>query len=189
MADVVLIHSAVGLRPAVVRAADGLRAQGHTVTTPDLYDGKTFTDVDEGVAHMQSIGWPELLRRATVAVNDLPADLVYAGMSMGAGLAATLAAARDGARGVVLLYGPEVPEDPWPTGVPVQAHYAAGDPWVDPGSETALISAVTAGGGHVSLHVYPGDRHLLDDADLPDQHDPVAGPLVWRRVADFIASC
>jgi dienelactone hydrolase len=188
VADVVLFHSAVGLRPAVERAAEGLRAHGHTVTTPDLYDGETFTDVDEGVAHMQSISWPELLRRATAAVEGLPADLVYMGMSMGAGLAATLAAAREGARGVVLLYGPEVPEDPWPAGVPVQAHHAAQDRWVDPGSETALISAVTTAGGQVSIHVYPGTGHLLDDDDLPDQFDPVAAPVVWQRVAEFLTA-
>lgn len=188
MADVVLFHSAAGLRPAVLRAADGLRAQGHTVTTPDLYDGATFTDLDEGVAHMQSIGWPELVRRAETAVQPLPHDLVYMGMSMGAGLAATAAAARTGARGVVLLYGPEVPEDPWPAGVPVQAQYAAQDPWVDAGSEAALISAVTAAGGQVSIHVYPGSGHLLDDDDLPDQHDPVAGPVVWRRVQEFLST-
>lgn len=187
MADVVLLHSAVGLRPAVTRAADGLRAQGHAVTTPDLYDGRTFADVDEGVAHMQSIGWPELLRRATVAVDALPAGLVYAGMSMGAGLAATLAASRPGARGVVLLYGPDVPQDPWPAGVAVQAHWAAQDRWVDPGSETALINAVTGAGGQVSIHVYPGAGHLLDDDGLPGEHDPVAAPLVWQRVAAFLA--
>ncbi len=186
MADVVLFHSAAGLRPAVLRAAEGLRALGHIVSTPDLYDGQTFTDLDAGVAHMRSIGWSELLSRAAAAVEALPENVVYAGMSMGAGLAATLAATRPGARGVVLLYGPEVPEDPWPAGIAVQAHYAVDDPWVDTGSEAALIRKVAGAGGQVSLYVYPGDGHLLDDDDLPDQYSPVAAGLIWPRVASFL---
>ena len=186
MAEVVLFHSAAGLRPAVLRAADGLRALGHGVTTPDLYDGRTFTDLDEGVAHMRSIGWPELLTRAAAAVEGLPETLVYIGMSMGAGLAATVAATRPGARGVVLLYGPEVPEEPWPAGVPVQAHYAVGDPWVDASSEVLLIRKVADAGGQVSLYVYPGSGHLLDDDDLPDPYDASAAAVLWLRVAAFL---
>ena len=33
---------------------------------------------------MKSIGWPELMQRGRAAAQDLPPDLVYAGMSMGA---------------------------------------------------------------------------------------------------------
>ena len=184
MADVVLFHSAVGLRPPVRRVADRLRAAGHDVSTPDLYDGQVFTDVDEGVAHMRSVGWPELLRRAEAAVADLPSGLVLAGMSLGAGIAATIAAGRPGARGVVLLYGPELPDDPWPAELPVQAHYSIDDPWIDDG--TVLMAKAARAGSPVSVHVYPGNRHLLDHDDLPDQHDPAAAELVWRRVEAFL---
>jgi dihydrofolate reductase len=44
MAEVVLFHSVLGLRPGVIAAADRLRAAGHTVYTPDFYDGEMFDD-------------------------------------------------------------------------------------------------------------------------------------------------
>ncbi len=187
MADVVLLHSAAGLRPAVRRAADRLRAAGHTVTLPDLYAGEVFTDLEQGVALMNAIGWPELLGRAEAAVADVSADAVLMGMSMGAGLAATLALDRPQTRGVVLLYGPELPEEPLPAGLPVLAQHASGDPWVDPGSEAALVARCAELGLPLTLHVYPGAGHLLDDDDLPDQHLPAAARLVWPRVEAFLA--
>lgn len=55
--DVVLLHSALGLRPAVRRAEDRLTAAGHRVQVPDPYDGRVFDDVDEGVAHLEQLGW------------------------------------------------------------------------------------------------------------------------------------
>jgi dienelactone hydrolase len=49
MAVVVMFHSVLGLRPGVLGAADRLRAAGHTVHTPDLFDGEVFDDIDEGM--------------------------------------------------------------------------------------------------------------------------------------------
>ena len=42
MADVVLFHHALGLTPGIVAFADELRRAGHTVHTPDLFEGRTF---------------------------------------------------------------------------------------------------------------------------------------------------
>ncbi len=61
MAEVLLFHHAQGQTPGFLAFADELRAAGHTVHTPDLYDGKTFATVDEGVAHAKEI----LCRRAS----------------------------------------------------------------------------------------------------------------------------
>jgi dienelactone hydrolase len=46
MAEVVLFHSVLGLRLGVIAAADRLRVAGHTVHTPDLYDGEVFDDLE-----------------------------------------------------------------------------------------------------------------------------------------------
>lgn len=40
MAHVILFHSALGLRPGVHSFAEQLRKAGHTVTTPDFYNGE-----------------------------------------------------------------------------------------------------------------------------------------------------
>jgi len=43
MAEVILFHHAQGLTDGVGAFADDLRAAGHVVHTPDLYEGRTFT--------------------------------------------------------------------------------------------------------------------------------------------------
>ena len=52
----ILFHHAQGRTSGVVAFADELRDSGHTVHVPDLYDGKTFADLSEGVAFAQSVG-------------------------------------------------------------------------------------------------------------------------------------
>ena len=54
MAEVVLFHHAQGLTSGVVEFADRLRPAGHTVHTPDLFDGHTFDTIEEGMAHARS---------------------------------------------------------------------------------------------------------------------------------------
>ena len=138
MAEVVLFHSILGLRPGVIAAADRLRAAGHTVHTPDLFDGEVFDDLDDGMRKKEALGYQEIARRAREAAK-LPAALVYAGFSMGATYAELLAASRPGALGAVLMHGAESVEalsefigvERWPPGVPVQVHLAAEDPWVE----------------------------------------------------------
>ncbi len=80
MAEVVLFHHAQGLTPGVVAFADELRRAGHTVHTPDLFEGRTFSTIDEGMRHAEEIGFPgEVIGRGVQAVDGLPTDLIYAG--------------------------------------------------------------------------------------------------------------
>jgi len=51
--EVVVYHSAYGLRPAIVEFADKLRAAGHLVHTPDLYDGEVFSDRNDAIRKIQ----------------------------------------------------------------------------------------------------------------------------------------
>jgi dienelactone hydrolase len=126
MAQVVLFHHAQGLTPGVVAFADELRGAGHTVHTPDLFEGRTFSTIDEGMRHAEEIGFPgEVIRRGVQAVEGLPAGLVYAGFSLGVLPAQMLAQTRPGARGALLFYScVPVSEfgSAWPDGVPVQVH-------------------------------------------------------------------
>ncbi len=139
MAEVVLFHSVLGLRPGVIAAADRLRAAGHTVHTPDYYDGEVFDDIEDGSRKEDALGYQEIARRARGAVAGLPAGLVFAGFSLGAVHAELLAASRPGALGAVLMHGAVPVEglteyfgvERWPEGVPVQVHYAVEDPWVE----------------------------------------------------------
>ena len=50
MAEVLLFHHAQGQTAGFLAFADELRAAGHVVHAPDLYDGKTFAELDDGVS-------------------------------------------------------------------------------------------------------------------------------------------
>lgn len=97
MTEVVLFHHAQGLTPGIVAFADELRRAGHTVHTPDLFTGRTFDTVEEGVGHVEEIGFGEVIERGARAVDGLPGELVYAGFSLGVLPAQSLAQTRPGA--------------------------------------------------------------------------------------------
>jgi dienelactone hydrolase len=184
MTTVLLFHHAQGQTAGFLAFADDLREAGHTVYAPDLYDGNTFRDLDEGVGYAKQIGFPEILRRGSAAAMELPADIVYAGFSLGAMPAQSLTQTRPGARGAILFSGC-VPtsefESPWPEGVPLQIHMMDRDPWVEedrPVAE-ALVEEVEG----AELFLYPGSGHLFADSSLDDYDEKAAGLLKERSLA------
>jgi dienelactone hydrolase len=194
MAEVVLFHSALGLRPGVIAAADRLRAAGHPVHTPDYYDGEVFDDLDEGMRKEDALGYREIARMTKEAVGGLPAGLVFCGFSLGAVHAEVLAASRPGALGAVLVAGAVPVEargeyfgvERWPEGVAVQVHYAADDPWVVAEEEVApLGGAVRAAGAAFEAYTYPGSGHLFFDPELPE-YDRASSEAMWERVLAFL---
>jgi dienelactone hydrolase len=192
MAEVVLFHHVQGLTDGVRAFAGELRAGGHTVHTPDLFDGERPATIDDGMALKERIGDEVLAERADRAVAGLPEDLVYAGFSLGVLSAQRLAQTRPGARGA-LLYESCVPITgewafgPWPAGVPVQIHGMDKDPYFalegDIDAARELVEIV--GPGLAELFVYPGDRHLFTDSSLPS-YDADAAPLVVQRSRAFL---
>ncbi len=99
MAEVVLFHHAQGLTAGTLAFADRLRGAGHTVHLPDLYEGRVFASLDEGVAFARSVGFDVLLDRGVRFAEELPHAVVYAGISLGALPAQQLAQTRGGAAG------------------------------------------------------------------------------------------
>jgi dienelactone hydrolase len=194
MAEVVLFHSVLGLRPGVIAAAEKLRAAGHTPHTPDYYDGEVFDDFDEGMRKEAEIGYQEIARRARESVAGLPEGLFYAGFSLGAVHAEVLAASRPGALGAVLMAGAVPVEalkeyfgvERWPEGVPLQVHYAADDPWVEPEKEVASLGEDVRGArAAFEAHSYAGSGHLFFDPDLPE-YDRYSSEAMWDRVLAFL---
>ncbi len=189
MAEVVLFHHALGLTPGVVDFADGLRRSGHTVHTPDLFEGRTFPTIDDGVAHAQEIGFGEVIARGTAAVERLPHRVVYAGFSLGVLSAQKLAQTRSGAAGALLYYSC-VPlaefGGAWPSGVPVQIHGMDADPsFVNEGDLDAARELVDSA-DHAELFLYPGSGHYFADPTHHD-YDQAAAELLVRRTLAFLA--
>lgn len=186
MTMVLLFHHAQGQTEGFLAFADELRAAGHTVHTPDLYDGKTFDDLDKGVGFAQEVGFGEILRRGKAAAAELAADIVYAGFSLGVMPAQSLAQTRPGARGAI-LYSAAVPASEfsgsWPEGVPLQIHMMDADPWGEedrPAAE-ALVKEVA----DAELFLYPGSSHLFADSSLKD-YDEQAAALLKERTRAFL---
>jgi dienelactone hydrolase len=194
MAEVVLFHHVQGLTEGVRAFAGGLRAGGHTVHTPDLFDGVRSASVEEGLAHVKSVGDDLLRERTDRALAGLPEGLVYAGFSWGAATAQQYAQTRPGARGA-LLYEACIPITgdwtfgPWPDGVPVQIHGMDQDPIfaLEGDLDAARELVATAGPDLAELFVYPGDRHLFTDNSLP-AYDEAATALVLERTLAFLAA-
>jgi dienelactone hydrolase len=191
MAEVLVFHHAQGLTPGVIAFADELRAAGHTVHTPDLFDGKTFGSIDEGMAHVKSVGFDELRARGVKLADGYPNGLVYAGFSFGETIAQELAQTRPGARGALLFYSciPITGEwafGPWPDGVPVQIHGMDNDPiFAGEGDIDAAREIVEKVDG-AELFLYPGDQHYFADSSLPS-YDAEATALLTKRVLEFLA--
>jgi dienelactone hydrolase len=186
MTEVVLYHHVQGLTDGVRSFADELRQAGHTVHTPDSFDGRTFGTVEEGLAFARETGFGALVERGVAAAQTIPPESVYAGFSFGVMSAQQLAQTRPGARGALLLYSClPVSEfgDAWPEGVPVQIHGKDADPHFLEDLEAA--EALAASTDRAELFLYPGEQHLFADSSLPD-YDPAAAGLLTERVLAFL---
>ena len=188
MAEVLLFHHAQGLTSGVHTFADELRGAGHTVHTPDLYDGHVFETLDEGIGYARTIGFGEVLERGVRSAEGLAAELVYAGFSLGAMPAQALAQTRPGARGALLIYA-AVPVsefgEAWPEGVPVQVHAMEADPFFVGDGDIDAARALVAEADDAELFLYPGDQHLFADSSLPS-YDADAAELLRQRVLAFL---
>ncbi|MEV0307719.1 dienelactone hydrolase family protein [Nonomuraea fuscirosea] len=188
MARILLLHSMYGLRPAVHQAADRLRAAGHTVHVPDLYDGRVVDTAEEGIAIKDEIGRDELLKRAVAAAAPLSADgLVYAGFSLGAAIAQNLALGDEQSRGLLLMHGTsDMAEGVSADDLPVQLHVADPDTYEPVDWLNAWYLRMRQARADVEVFRYPGAGHLFTDPDLPD-HDPEAAERAWAIALDFLA--
>jgi dienelactone hydrolase len=192
MAEVVLFHHVQGLTDGVRAFADGLRAGGHTVHTPDLFDGECPATIELGITLVNLIGDDTLSERATGALAELPDGLVYAGFSFGGATAQQFAQTRPGARGALLYesfvsLSAEWSFGPWPAGLPVQVHGMDRDPFfAEEGDLDGARELVAAVGPDVAeLYTYPGDKHLFTDSSLPS-YDADATRLVLDRSLAFL---
>jgi dienelactone hydrolase len=186
MSEVVLYHHVQGLTDGVRSFAEELRQAGHTVHTPDLFDGHTFDTIEEGMAFAREAGFGALAERGVAAAEEIKPDVVYAGFSFGVKPAQQLAQTRPGARGALLIYSClPVSEfgDVWPEGVPVQVHGKDGDPFFAEDLEAAQTLVETT--DRAELFVYPGEEHLFADSSLP-AYDAAAAMLLTERVLVFL---
>lgn len=190
MAEVLLFHHAQGQTKGFLAFADELRRAGHAVHAPDLYDGRTFDSIEEGLANVEAIGFETIVERGVHVAQELPAELVYAGFSLGVVPAQMLAQSRPGASGALLLHSclpTSAFGEGWPAGVPVQVHAMEKDPFFIEEGDIDAARAFVAEAEQAELFLYPGEQHLFADSSLPS-FDADAAALLTRRVLDFLAN-
>jgi dienelactone hydrolase len=187
VAEVLLFHSAVGQTPGFHAFAGELRAAGHTVHTPDIFDGRTFASIPDGLAFVEALGFAEVIARGERAADQLPEALVYAGFSLGVVPAQKLAQTRPGARGALFFYScvPVSEFGSWPRHVPVQVHGMDADPYFvgegDLDNARELVEQADEG----EVFLYEGSEHYFADSSLPS-YDAEAAALLTKRVLDFL---
>jgi dienelactone hydrolase len=190
MAEIVLFHHVLGLTPGIRAFADELRAAGHVVHTPDLFDGHTFPTLDEGMAYARTVGFESILDRGVAEAELLGSELVYAGFSMGVMPAQKLAQTREGARGA-LFFDSCLPVtefgDEWPSAVPVQVHGMDADPEFASGGDLDAARALVDSTDQAELFLYPGDVHVFADSSLP-WYDKAPAELMTSRVLGFLSA-
>lgn len=187
MAEVLLFHHSLGRTDGVLAFAETLRRAGHTVHTPDLYEGRTFDDVEAGVAHAAEIGFEEVLARGLRAAEGLPAGLVPAGFSLGVMPAQKLVQTRPGARGALFFHSclPVAEFGGWPDGVPVQVHGMEADPYFVDEGDLEAARALVASVPQAELFLYPGDQHLFAEVGAPP-YDAAATALMTERALGLL---
>ncbi len=191
MAHVLLFHHVQGLTDGVGNFADALRAGGHTVHVPDLFHGRTFDSIDDGMAFVRDNGgFGAVARRGRATAEGLPHELVYAGFSLGVIPAQDLAQNRSGARGA-LFYSACMPAEEfgtWPAGLRAQVHAMDADPFfTEPDGDLAAAEALAAQEQGVDIFLYPGTQHLFADSSLPS-FDSAATALLTSRTLQFLTS-
>jgi len=189
MTEIIIFHHALGRTAGIEAFADRLRSAGHIVHTPDLFNGRTFEDLEQGMSFVNELGFGEVMVRGERAVKEFPPGVVYAGFSLGVVPAQMLAQTRPGARGALLFYScVPVSEfgQSWPKGLPVQVHGMDADPFFYGEGDIDAAQALVEEAENGELFLYPGDQHLFADSSLPS-YDAAASELLIQRVLDFLA--
>lgn len=188
MAEVLLFHHAHGLTSGVHDFAQTLRRAGHTVHAPDLYEGRVFDNLEEGLAYAREVGFGSVMERGRLAAEGLASELVYAGFSLGVMPAQMLAQSRPGAKGAQLFHAC-VPTSEfgtgWPRGVPVQIHGMDADEFFVEEGDLDAARALVATTTDAELFLYPGNQHLFADNSLPS-YDEDSASLLTERVLSFL---
>lgn len=187
MAEIVLFHHAQGLTDGLRAFAHRLIEADHTVHLPDLFDGRTFDDLMAGVAYAREIGFGNVLERGVAAAGPLPAEVVYAGFSMGVMPAQKLAQTRPGALGALFIDAClPVTEfsEAWPPGLPVQVHGGLDDEWFE--EDLAAARELVAEADDADLFLYRDTAHLFSDSSLAG-YDEAAAETLIERTLDFLA--
>lgn len=184
MAHIVLFHSILGLRDAEHEIAGHFIDNGHQVTLPDLFEGRSASNYPEGFALFKTFDRADLLSRAKSVVKAVPQNAVLSGVSFGAGIVSDLWSDRPHMKGALLFAGAAEWSSKMPSALPVSAHIAKPDPFDDEAYfDQWRQSAETT---QLEVHRYDNVGHYFLDKAL-DDYNEAATKLCLDRSIEFLA--
>lgn len=199
---VLLMHAWWGLNEFFKSLADRLAGEGFVVLAPDLYGGKTTSEIAEAERLVNELesnqGYREAIKKEEAALDYLlshPAvegEKVGAiGFSMGAAYASWLSTLRPEIAAVVLFYGGFFGGDDPESGVKsTQAaflgHFAENDEWEPVEGIKQGEAGLKAAGRQVTFHFYPGVGHWFMEDNRPGVYNAEAAQLAWDRTVEFL---
>ena len=190
-AGLVLLHAWWGLNDDVRRRAEGLRNEGYTVITPDLFDGRVATTIEGAKA--QTAGEQENEAKITKMVDDVVFDLSkkvdrigIVAWSFGVWYAWKMGITRSDKVGALVLFYGIGPTEPAAPKTPVLAHYAEHDEFEDLSFARQVEKEMREAGRDIAVELYPGTKHWFDEPSRPE-YDRAASDLAWERTRAFLA--
>lgn len=180
---ILVLHSAYGLRLAVHEGAQRLRALGHQVDVPDLYDGRVAETLPEALKLRDELGRERLLSRAISLATTVKPEVIV-GFSLGGSLAQRVVMRTGAPRRLVLFHGLAEFVPGTYEGLALQAHLARDDAFSPEEEVAEWQEKFVAAGARVEVHWYEGG-HLFTDPELPD-FDGESARLAWDRAIAFV---
>ena len=186
MTQILLFHHELGLTDGVRALAQKIEAGGHTVHLPDLYEGRTFTTVQQGLAHLNEIGRAQIEARGVAATAEHRQASVVAGISMGVAPAFKAAQTVPAFRACIAVsaalplntYAPL-----WMPHVALQVHLGTDDPRVTQQElplARSYASSAEEPDNPADLFEYETAAHLFMDSSTPEYDEALTDLLVER---------
>lgn len=147
-----------------------LEKAGHDVLTPDLFDGKTFQTIEEGLDYFDKIGTDTVFHKAQEACKDLT-EFSVIGYSLGAMLAQEKLQTNQNISAAFLVHSvvePAYLSGDFPATTPVHVFAMAEDPFFKEDGGVQLLEKLQTQNPHLTAHIYAGKGHLFTE---PDQHE------------------
>ncbi len=189
---ILVLHSWWGLNEWTKDFCARLTKLGYTVLAPDMLDGKTTTDPEEGERLLAELNPDELSGLVVSSAQTLRAasadpnrPIATVGFSMGASMAFWLSVnLPHNVNSVVAFYGTQA-IDFDKSNAKYLGHYGDSDHMVSADERVSTESFIRLGGRETEFHTYEGAGHwFFEDGE---NYNEEASKLAWARTVNFLA--
>jgi carboxymethylenebutenolidase len=196
---VLVLHAWWGLTEPFRQVCDRLAQAGFVALAPDLYHGKTTTEIEEAQALVEALDQDLERVRGDIAsaVQELhqhdaayPTDgrgkFAFVGFSMGGAYALDMSVnLADEIAAVVTFYATYPGLDYRSAKAAYLCHFAQDDPFEPAESVAEMEKELQAAGRPVTVYTYPETKHWFFEDNRPE-YDAEAARLAWERTIQFL---